>query len=137
VYTDIKIPEIAKVGEVLSFDPSNTIKVIRARNPYDPNVFGVVVLDSFGQKRIAIGGEVDVLIDKSLLFFEAGVWLVTSGSTGRAMPLEEGFPLKAVVIGITLESWSSDKNDSIYTVKTFLTPGERITPKKHLPSRDE
>jgi len=130
VYYPAEIPELATEGEVLSQHHLDSTVIIRTQWPFDPNVLGVAVEDSAGALRIAVGGEVQVLVDDFVESIPAGEWIVSSGSPGRAMPIDHNYPLKAVVLGITLEAWTS--GESPPTVKILLMPGERVSPRRHL-----
>lgn len=129
VYGDYAIPENATPGEVLSIIPGRKQPVLgRSVTPYDPNIIGVAVLDSLDSLRVAVGGEVEVLIDGSVDSVNAGEWLVASGAIGKAMPLEEDYPLTPIVIGIALENFvhGGDKD----RIRILLTPGERLSSPK-------
>lgn len=126
VYGDFEVPENTQPGEVLSVIPSRKILTLKRTNsPYDPFVVGVAVLDSLDSLRVAIGGEVDVLIDPSMGHISAGEWLVTSGATGKAMSLYEDYPLNPRVIGIALENYDPDAG--IDRIRVVLLPGEQIS----------
>jgi len=127
IYGDFDLPEYASPGEVVSFHPRNREIVIRSEFPYDPSVCGVIATDSTGEFRIAIAGEVDLLIDPSVREVRAGEWLVTSGATGTAMPIQEDYPFDAVVLGAALTGFTEE--DSTNIVRAMLTVGERISPK--------
>ena len=129
IYGDFNIPEYASEGEVVSLHPKDRKIVVRSHNPYDPLVEGVIVRDSLGELRVAVAGEVDVLIDPSVRAVRAGDWLVASGATGMAMPIQDDFPFDAIVLGAALTGFSAD-SDSVDTVRVLLTPGERIGPGK-------
>ncbi len=132
IFTDHKPPEHTREGEAVSLNQRDATIAVRSFYPYDPLVLGVVVKDSLGVERIAVGGEVDVLVDRSVQKIAPGEWIVTSGSIGRVMPLEDDFPLRAAVLGISLEPWNSA--DSSESVRIMLTPGEKITPKGRIES---
>ena len=126
VYGDFPIPEHTSEGEVLSIIPSRKLLTLRRSIiPYDPMVVGVAVTDSTGTLRVATGGEVEVMIDKSSRKISAGEWLVTSGGVGTAMALETDYPLNPVVIGIALEDYIPDTDTD--RVRVLLTPGEQIS----------
>ena len=126
VYGDFPIPENTSEGEVLSIIPSRKLLTLqRSITPYDPMVVGVAVKDSTGILRVATGGEIEVIIDKSSGKISAGEWLVASGSNGKAMALENDYPLNPVVIGIALEDYIPDTDDD--RIRVLLTPGEQIS----------
>ncbi len=131
VFGDFEVPENTQPGEVLSVIPSRKILTLKRTNsPYDPFVVGVAVLDSLDTLRVAIGGEVDVLIDPSMGHISAGEWLVTSGATGKAMSLYEDYPLNPRVIGIALEDYDPDSGKD--RIRTVLLPGEQITSPRNI-----
>jgi len=125
VYSELPVPVKARPGEVVVRIPLYENRTFRAENQYNPYVYGVVVQDSTGGLRIATGGEVDVLVDKSADSIKAGDWLVTSGSTGRIMRAGADWPVRPTVLGAALTDWFPE--DSLATVKVLLTPGERVS----------
>lgn len=126
VYGNFDIPDGARFGEAVSLIPgSKPATLVRSETPYDQMIKGVIVVDSLDSLRIALGGEVFVLVDPSGDSIRAGDWLVTSGATGRIMRADESYPLMPVVIGVALDSWAPGSAD--FTIKVLLTPGERIT----------
>ena len=125
VFSDKSVPKNALPGDVISIYPGKKSEPVRSSEPVDPYVFGVATLDSTGELRIARGGEVEVNIDPSAGPVSAGTWLVSSGGSGRAMPIPAKWPVTPVVIGITMENWHPD---SSATTTVLLTPGEKVTP---------
>jgi len=120
VYSEFKPPENSAEGMVVS----RKSKVFVSRDPYDPYVYGVVV-DSCGNLRIAVGGEVVVLADLATDTINQGDWLVTSGAYGTVMPAMPDFPYHPTVLGAALNRWTSE--DSTQLIKVLLTPGEKVS----------
>lgn len=125
VYGNYQTPDDARLGEVVSLIPSRKrLTLKRSDVPYDPMVVGVAVLDTLDSLRVAVGGEVEVLVDPSVDEISAGEWLVTSGATGKIMAIRGDYPLNPIVVGLALENYepSSDKD----RIRVLLTPGEQI-----------
>ncbi len=125
VYSSLEAPDSARVGEVVVRLPGSDDRLRRAETAYDPGVYGVVVEDSLGSFAIAVGGEVDVLVDPAGDTIRVGDWLVPSGATGRIMRADSSYPLKPTVLGIALTDWTPGQKNR--TVKVLLLPGERVT----------
>jgi len=125
VYSELSPPANSRPGEVISRESISSKMLVRSEVPYDPLVYGVTVEDSTGKLRIAIGGEVSVIVDPTSNRICAGDWLVSSGSTGKVISASSDWPVKPVVIGISLDSWSPDDTSGV--IRILLTPGERVT----------
>ena len=133
VYSPLTPPPSAQVGMVVCYDRKHQTLYLAA-DGHDTHVYGVVVADS-GAKKIAIGGEVDVLVDRAGEDIVPGDWVVTSPATGRIMRVSDNFPLNPVVLGAALTGWKS--SDSTQTIRVLLTPGEKIMDWKSRGKRSE
>jgi len=116
----VDVARDVEVGDVVAIDPSNVSRMVRARQPYDPKVAGVISespgialgtqhdadgkeITAHGKKLLALTGRVVVNACAENGAIEPGDLLTASGTPGYAMKSTDSTRDRGAVIGKALE----------------------------------
>jgi len=119
------------IGDIVSIDPENNVRVVKSSKAYDPMVAGIVSTDPYlfvgpekeGSKPVALSGRVPTNVSLVNGEIERGDLITTSSIPGVGMKATE----PGAIVGIALESLSDGETcgDQVCgTVIVLLNVGE-------------
>ncbi len=112
-------------GDVVKIDPNETVRIHKAREPYDPTVIGIIstqpglILGDGGEENsylVALAGRVPVHVDPDSPSILAGDFLTSSENGQATKAIDSGH-----VIGQAMESWTA--GSGIDQIMLFINPG--------------